>query len=69
MDCQDVKPDNRGSFSMAEASIQNIFELLSYLSTIFFSRPDQFLWPMLITMGSVYLACLVYAIYVQQPLC
>ncbi|RYP08038.1 hypothetical protein DL765_008932 [Monosporascus sp. GIB2] len=37
----EVEPEHRGSFSTVEAGFQNLFELLSYASTIIFSRPDQ----------------------------
>ncbi|KAJ5890965.1 uncharacterized protein N7473_007193 [Penicillium subrubescens] len=55
----------RGSFSSTEAALQNLFEIFSYISTIIFSRPDQFKWPALISVISVGLAGLLYAIYVR----
>ncbi|EOD52641.1 putative iron-regulated protein [Neofusicoccum parvum UCRNP2] len=51
-----VDLDNRGAFSTVEASFQNLFELLSYVSTIVFSRPNQFQWPAVISAAAVYLA-------------
>jgi iron-regulated transporter 1 len=39
---QDVEAAHRGSFSSVEAAWQNAFELCSYVSTVIFSRPEQF---------------------------
>ncbi|KAK9424218.1 putative Ferroporti-1 [Seiridium unicorne] len=41
----EVEADHRGTFSTVEAAFQNLFELFSYVTTIIFSRPDQFQWP------------------------
>ncbi|KAK9792193.1 putative Ferroporti-1 [Seiridium cardinale] len=41
----EVEADYRGTFSTVEAAFQNLFELFSYVTTIIFSRPDQFQWP------------------------
>ncbi|EFY92155.1 iron-regulated transporter, putative [Metarhizium acridum CQMa 102] len=49
----EVEATHRGSFSTAEATFQNLFELLSFASTIAFSKPDQFQWPMLISITAV----------------
>jgi len=62
----EVEEDSRGAFSTAETSAQNLFEMLSYVSTIVWYRPEQFQWPMFITLGSVYAGCLTYAIYVDK---
>ncbi|GME43151.1 hypothetical protein DM02DRAFT_707097 [Neofusicoccum parvum] len=61
-----VDLDNRGAFSTVEASFQNLFELLSYVSTIVFSRPNQFQWPAVISAAAVYLAGAMYAGYVRK---
>ncbi|KAJ5190710.1 uncharacterized protein N7498_009695 [Penicillium cinerascens] len=60
-----VAAEARGSFSSIEAAWQNLFEICSYISTIVFSRPDQFKWPALISMIAVGLAGLLYAIFVR----
>ncbi|CAM1511894.1 Fc.00g094070.m01.CDS01 [Cosmosporella sp. VM-42] len=62
----EVESSNRGAFSTAEASTQNLFELLSYLSTIIFARPSEFHWPILMTMVSAYAACATYTRYVYH---
>ncbi|EYE91293.1 uncharacterized protein EURHEDRAFT_416541 [Aspergillus ruber CBS 135680] len=61
-----VEPENRGSFSSTEASWYNTFELLSYATTIFFSRPDQFHWPVLMSFIAVSTSCSLYAAFVRE---
>ena len=46
---QEVDADHRGTFSTVEAAFQNFFEMLSYVLTIIFSRPDQLQWPVIST--------------------
>ncbi|GLI72906.1 hypothetical protein PoHVEF18_001090 [Penicillium ochrochloron] len=60
-----IEAEARGSFSSTEAAWQNLFEICSYISTIIFSRPDQFKWPALISVISVGIAGLLYAIFVR----
>ncbi|SPO00604.1 related to iron transporter [Cephalotrichum gorgonifer] len=62
----EVESDYRGTFSTVEASFQNLFELLSYATTIVFSRPDQFHWPVLISCVAVYAAGGLYACFVRR---
>ncbi|KAE8402845.1 hypothetical protein BDV37DRAFT_294982 [Aspergillus pseudonomiae] len=61
-----VEPKSRGSFSSVEAAWQNAFEIGSYISTIVFSRPDQFAWPALISVVAVGLAGVLYAVFVRM---
>lgn len=63
---QEVDDDHRGAFSTIEASAQNLFELLAYVTTIIFPRPDQFQWPMLISVAAVYVAGGLYSWLVRQ---
>lgn len=63
---QEVEAENRGSFSSVEAAFQNLFELASYVTTIIFSRPDQFKWPVAVSIGAVYLAGGLYAGFVRK---
>jgi iron-regulated transporter 1 len=63
---EEVDEDSRGAFSTVEASFQNLFELLSYVSTIAFARPDQFQWPVVISVGAVYVAGGLYAVFVRK---
>ncbi|RPA71539.1 hypothetical protein BJ508DRAFT_89814 [Ascobolus immersus RN42] len=39
---EEVDEAHRGSFSTVETSFANLFELLSYVTTIIWARPDQF---------------------------
>lgn len=62
----EVEEESRGAFSTAEASSQNLFEMLSYVSTIVYYKPEEFQWPMFITLGSMYAGWATYAIYVYR---
>ncbi|KAI8161003.1 Solute carrier family 40 member 1 [Colletotrichum sp. SAR 10_70] len=62
----DVDEEHRGAFSTVEASMQSVFELLSYAATVVFSRPDQFQWPILMSVGAIYAAGGLYASYVRK---
>ncbi|KAL2016493.1 hypothetical protein VTK56DRAFT_3456 [Thermocarpiscus australiensis] len=61
---EDVEAESRGAFSSVEAAWQNAFELLSFASTIIFSRPEQFKWPSLISVGAVASAWASYTLFV-----
>jgi iron-regulated transporter 1 len=63
---QDVEAESRGAFSSVEAAWQNAFELLSFASTIIFSRPEQFKWPSLISVGAVSSAWASYSLFVYM---
>ncbi len=63
---QEVEVDHRGTFSTAEAAFQNLFEILSYTTTVIFSRPDQFQWPVIISVIAVYLAGGLYTSFVRK---
>ncbi|KAH7016310.1 Ferroporti-1 [Microdochium trichocladiopsis] len=62
----EVESEYRGVFSTVEVSFQNLFEMLSYATTIIFSRPDQFRWPVVISVISVYTAGGLYAAFVRK---
>lgn len=62
----DVEPDMRGSFSSLEASFQNGFEMLAFLSTIIFPRPEQFRYPAAISALAVATAAILYALFVRK---
>ncbi|CAI4214107.1 unnamed protein product [Parascedosporium putredinis] len=62
----EVEEESRGAFSTAEASSQNLFEMLSYVSTIVYYKPEEFQWPMFITLASMYAGWATYAIYVYR---
>ncbi|KAF1851565.1 Utp11-domain-containing protein [Cucurbitaria berberidis CBS 394.84] len=50
---EDAPSATRGSFSAIEMSIQNLFELLSFATTMIFYRPEDFRIPIYISAGAV----------------
>lgn len=63
---EEVEPELRGTFSSQEFASQNIFEMLSFASTISFSRPAQFKIPATISAGAVGMAGILYAAFVRS---
>ncbi|OCT51963.1 iron-regulated transporter [Cladophialophora carrionii] len=63
---QEVQGPQRGSFSSTEATLQNLFELLSYVTTIIWSSPRQFRYPVLLSTVAVYTAAGLYAYFLRQ---
>lgn len=63
---QEVQGNYRGSFSSTEASLQNAFELISYVSTIIWSRPTQFRYPVLISAVATYLSGFLFGKFLRQ---
>lgn len=55
-----VEAESRGAFSTVEAAWQNMFELLSFATTLIFYKPEQFRWPALISVVAVALASFLY---------
>lgn len=47
-------------------ALQNLFEMLSFASTIVFPLPGQFKYPVMISNGAVVVAALCYAVYVRK---
>ena len=66
LDMQGVEADDRGSFSSTEASLQNIFELASFTSTLVFPRPEEFRYPALLSAVAVLIAGSLYAEFVRR---
>ncbi|KAK3376095.1 Ferroporti-1 [Lasiosphaeria ovina] len=62
----EVEADHRGTFSAFESSFQNLFELLSYAITAILSRPDQFMFPVLVSIVAVYVSGGLYAMFVRK---
>ncbi|KAJ9199702.1 hypothetical protein DTO164E3_4587 [Paecilomyces variotii] len=56
----------RARFSSTEMALQNIFELLSFASTIMFPLPEQFKYPVLISYSAVAVAAICFAVYVRR---
>lgn len=63
---EEVDERSRGTFSTVEASFQNLFELLSYLTTIVFSKANQFQWPATISVIAVYTAGIICMLFVRK---
>jgi iron-regulated transporter 1 len=61
-----VESSVRGKFSSAEASLQNVFELLGYATTLVFADPAQFRYPALISTISVLVGGTLYAWFVRK---
>ena len=57
---------NRGRFSSTEAGLQNGFELLSYVTTSVWSRPQQFRHPIVISCAAVYIANLLHGVFARK---
>ncbi|QQK44051.1 Ferroporti-1 [Penicillium digitatum] len=56
----------RARFSATEMALQNVFEMLSFASTIAFPLPAQFGYPVLISAGAVAVAAVCFAAYVRK---
>lgn len=61
-----IPPSSRGSFSAIEMSLQNIFELLSFLTTMVFWRPEDFAIPVYISAGAIAVSAACFAGYVRR---
>ena len=61
-----IPSNHRASFSTTEASIQNLFELFTFLTTIIFPKPEQFKIPACVSYVAVCLAGALYAMYVRD---
>lgn len=62
---EDVEPGLRGTFSSQESSLQNIFEMLAFASTVVFPKPEDFRYPATISAGAVVVAGVLYAAFVR----
>ncbi|KAK1757092.1 Ferroporti-1 [Echria macrotheca] len=62
----EVDMDHRGTFSTVESAFQNLFEMFSYITTLVFSRPEDFRWPVVISVLAVYLSGILYAMFVRK---
>lgn len=56
----------RGEFSTTETALQSMFDVLQYMSTIIFSKPGMFKYPVLMSRVSVGVALGVYASFVKK---
>ncbi|ROV97797.1 hypothetical protein VPNG_08663 [Cytospora leucostoma] len=62
----EVEDHHRGTFSAVETAFQNVIEMLAFLTTIVFSRPDEFQWPLLISVAAVYIAGGLHACFLRK---
>jgi iron-regulated transporter 1 len=56
----------RGRFSISEMALQNLFELMSFTSTIVFPQTQQFRYPIFISYGAIILSAACFAGYVRH---
>lgn len=62
----EVEAEERGSFSSTEASLQNLFELCAYATTVVWARPDQFRYPVLVSTVAILVASGLYTSFVRR---
>jgi iron-regulated transporter 1 len=63
---EDAPEATRGSFSAIEMSLQNLFELLSFATTMVFYRPEDFKIPIYISAGAIATSAACFAGFVRQ---
>jgi len=63
---QDTPEETRGSFSSVEASLQSLFELLSFATTMIFAAPDQFKYPVYVSVGAIAVSAACFAGHVRK---
>ncbi|KAF2268231.1 hypothetical protein CC78DRAFT_17759 [Lojkania enalia] len=63
---EDIPESSRGSFSAVEAALQNLFELTSFATTMIFHRPEEFKYPIYISVGAIAVSAVCFAAFVRQ---
>ncbi|KAJ5356085.1 hypothetical protein N7517_010694 [Penicillium concentricum] len=63
---ENINEHARARFSATEMALQNVFEMLSFASTIAFPLPAQFGYPVMISAGAVAVAAVCFATYVRK---
>jgi iron-regulated transporter 1 len=64
---QDAAPEaERGGFSAIEMSLQNVFELLSFATTMVWYRPEDFRIPIYISAGAIAVSAACFAGFVRK---
>lgn len=61
-----IDSSHRGSFSSAEAALQNFFELCTFAMTIVFPNPIDFKYPALASLVATYCSAALYAKFVRD---
>ncbi|KAF2450566.1 hypothetical protein P171DRAFT_377693 [Karstenula rhodostoma CBS 690.94] len=62
---EDAPEATRGSFSAIEASLQNLFELCSFATTMVWARPEQFRFPVWVSGGVLAVSAACFAAFVR----
>lgn len=62
---EDAPEASRGSFSAVEASLQNLFELCSFATTMVWAKPGDFKWPVRVSGMVVAVAAMCFAAFVR----
>lgn len=55
-----IKETERGKYSTVEKAMQNWAGILTFGSTVVFSKPEQFVWPALMSVSSVGVCVIIY---------
>jgi iron-regulated transporter 1 len=55
--------DDLGSLSGIQISLQSFFDLMAYIATAYWSTPDEFWIPSMISFGAVCLSALIYTFF------
>ncbi|KAL5416322.1 hypothetical protein PMIN06_003292 [Paraphaeosphaeria minitans] len=63
---EDAPEAARGSFSSIEASLQNLFELCSFATTMVWARPEQFRFPVWVSGGVLVASTACFAAFVRR---
>lgn len=61
-----VSPTHQARFSATEAACQSFFELLSYAQTLLWNTPQQFRWPVSLSVTLTTTAALVYFFFLAK---
>jgi iron-regulated transporter 1 len=62
---QESYDEGLGSLNGIQVSMQNIFELLGYGSTVLWPYPEQFWLPSLLSFSCVFMALVLYTVYIK----
>ncbi|KAL4943593.1 hypothetical protein BDV06DRAFT_221050 [Aspergillus oleicola] len=61
-----IPESTRSSFSATEMALQSVFEMISFGTTIIFTAPEQFKYPVYISYGAIAVAAACFAAYVRR---
>ncbi|KAJ3206869.1 hypothetical protein HDU67_007887 [Dinochytrium kinnereticum] len=63
---ESVSPEDVGIINGVQFSLQNLFELLSYIVTMIWYLPSQFYISAALSTGGVFVACITYTLYAKK---